>query len=91
MLRTESPADPEALAIAVLGFLAEDSERLNRFLTLTGIDPSQIRLAAREAGFLTSVLDHLLADEALLLAFSANARVRPETIAAARRKLDPRD
>lgn len=90
MLRQDTPADPETLAIAVLGFLAEDGERLGRFLALTGIDPGQIRVAAREEGFLASVLDHILADEALLLAFAANARVRPETIASARQRLGPR-
>ncbi|HRE21690.1 MAG TPA: DUF3572 domain-containing protein [Rhabdaerophilum sp.] len=91
MLRERSPADPEALAIAALGFLAEDGERLNRFLSLTGIEPAGIRAAAQQEGFLASVLDYLLADEPLLLAFTANAQMRPETVSSARRKLGTRD
>ncbi len=95
MLRERGPSnrdatDPEALAIAALGFLAEDGERLNRFLALTGIEPAGIRAAAQEDGFLVSVLDYLLADEPLLLAFTANARLRPEAVAAARARLGRR-
>jgi hypothetical protein len=83
-------ADPESLAIAALGFLAGDPERLDRFLALTGIDPGGVREAAGQPDFLGSVLDYFLADEALLLAFAANARHRPESIAAARARLGPR-
>lgn len=90
MLRERTTADPETLAISVLGFLAEDAERLNRFLALTGIEPSGIRAAAQEEGFLASVLDYLLADEPLLLAFTANARMRPEAVASARAQLSQR-
>lgn len=79
--------DPEDLAIAALGFLAEDPERLGRFLALTGVDPGSIRLAAREPHFLASVLDHLITDEALLVAFAANNRIQPETVARAHTKL----
>lgn len=79
--------DPEATAIAALGFLAADTERLGRFLALTGLDPGSLRAAAREPHFLGSVLDHLLNDEALLLAFAANHRIQPAAVAAARQRL----
>lgn len=85
-IRHES-ADPEATAIAALGFLAADTERLGRFLALTGIDPGSLRAVAREPHFLGSVLDHLLGDEALLLAFAANHRIEPEAVVVARRRL----
>lgn len=79
--------DPEALAIDALGFLAEDGERIGRFLAITGLEPATLRDAAREPLFLVSVLDHLLADEALLFAYAANRRLEPESIADARIRL----
>lgn len=85
-LRNSRP-DPEALAIDALGFLAEDMERLGRFLALTGIDPANLRQAAGSPGFLASVLDYLGQDESLLLAFAADRNLRPEWIATARRTL----
>ncbi len=85
-LRNKGP-DPEALAIDALGFLAEDMERLGRFLAITGIDPASLRQAAANSGFLASVLDYLGQDESLLLAFAANRQIRPEWISAAHRQL----
>lgn len=79
--------DPEALAIDALAFLAEDAERLGRFLTVTGLQPATLRIAARDPMFLVAVLDHCLADEALLLAFAENRRVLPDMIATARARL----
>jgi hypothetical protein len=70
----------EEIAVAALAFLAVDPERLGRFLALTGLDPAAIRSAARERGFLAGVLDHIAGDEALLLAFCAQAGVRPEAV-----------
>lgn len=75
------------IAIDALTFLAADTERLGRFLALTGIDPRTIRAAAREPGFLAGVLDHLLADEKLLLAFAETAGLGPEAVARARHHL----
>lgn len=79
--------DPEAMAIDALGFLAEDPERLDRFLGITGLDVSTLRAAASEPQFFVAVLDHLLSDEALLLSYAANRRINPEAIALARKRL----
>lgn len=76
-------ADPELIAIGALGFLAEDPARLSRFLDITGLNPATLRDAAREPRFLASVLDYLMADESLMLAFAAHQGTSPETIAAA--------
>ncbi len=81
----------EAIAVEALGFLAADEERLQRFLDLSGLLPSEIRAAATESGFLAGVLDHLAADEELLLAFANAAEKRPELIMAARHVLSPAD
>jgi hypothetical protein len=74
----------EALAIQALTFLAQEPESLGRFLAMTGIEPAQIRAAAREPGFLTGVLEHMLADESLLIAFAASAGIDPAQVARAR-------
>ena len=73
-----------ALAIVALSFIAEDPERLGRFLALSGIGPDSLRAAAREPGFLLGVLEHVTGDEALLLALSNSTGIDPEDIARAR-------
>ena len=77
----------ELLAIAALGFIAEEPERFNRFLGITGIEPAQIRTAAREPGFLAGVLEHMLGDESLLIAFATSAGIDPAEVARARSAL----
>jgi hypothetical protein len=87
--RQEPPAAEvaEVLAIQALGFIAQDQERLGRFLALTGMGPGEIRDAARERHFLVGVLDYVSGDENLLVAFAGHAGVDPGTIAIARRAL----
>lgn len=75
------------LAHGALAFLAQDMERLERFFSLTGLDPSQIRALAGQPGFALAVLDHLASDETLLLAFVSEAGIAPETIGRARHAL----
>src|SRR5215469_13239668 len=77
----------EAIAIQALSFIAEESERLGAFLAASGIAPDAVRDAARAPGFLTGVLDHMLADESLLVAFADSAGIDPASIARARRGL----
>jgi hypothetical protein len=72
------------VAIAALGFLASQRDELSRFLALTGIDPSSIRTAAEEPGFLGGVLAYIAGNEPTLLAFAAHARVAPQEIEKAR-------
>jgi hypothetical protein len=77
----------ESLAVQVLAFLAADPDRLGRFMAVTGIAPDAIRTAAAEPGFLVGVLDHVLADERLLIAFADEAAIPPEEIGRARAAL----
>jgi len=70
----------ENLAISALGFLAQDPERLGRFLELAGIGPDMIRAAAADPAFLSGVLDHVAGDEGLLRAVAEHAGVSPETV-----------
>jgi Protein of unknown function (DUF3572) len=74
----------EGLAILALGFLAADGERLDRFLALTGLDPSRLREAAAAPGFLAGVLEHIAADERQLLQFAEEQGLDPAEVGAAR-------
>jgi hypothetical protein len=74
----------EAVAIQALSYIAQDGERLGRFLSMTGIGPGEIRSAAREPHFLVGVLDYLAGDERLLTDFAREAGHAPATIEAAR-------
>jgi hypothetical protein len=66
-----------ALAVQALAFLAAEPERLGRFLTMTGIGPADLRAAAGEPDFLAGVLEHVMGDEPLLVAFAEHAEVKP--------------
>ena len=77
----------QSLAIEALGFLAGDIERLEPFMSLTGVDPGNLREVAAQPSFLVAVLDHLAGDESLLLAFAANAGRDPADVEKARQTL----
>lgn len=80
------PIDREAaegLAVDALVFLAADEDRLDRFLALTGLAPGDLRALSTSPGFLAGVLDHLMGDERLLMAFAEEHRLDPATIARA--------
>jgi hypothetical protein len=83
-----SRKDGEELAVAALGFLAAEPDRLDRFLALSGLGPHNLRAAAADPGFLAAVLDYLLGDEPVLLAFAAERGLPPERVAAARAAMD---
>jgi hypothetical protein len=86
----QSREGAEMLAIQALAFIAEEPERLNAFFAVTGIEAAAIRDAARTPGFLGGVLEHMLADESLLLAFADSAGIDPAAIARARNALGGR-
>ncbi len=69
-----------ALAVEALVFLSADPGRLERFLAITGLGPHNLRRAAAVPAFLVSVLDYLLADERLLVAFAAESGRSPEDV-----------
>jgi hypothetical protein len=70
----------EMLAIQALGFIGEEPERLAGFLHSSGLAVEQIRDAAQEPRFLVGVLEHMLGDESLLLAFATSVGVDPAAI-----------
>lgn len=77
----------EVLAINALGFLAADPDRIEAFLALAGVSPSELRRSAGSPEFLAGVMDHLMQNESLLLQFCAERGLDPTEPARARRQL----
>ena len=81
----------EMLAIQALTYLADDGERLGRFLAVSGIGPESLRAAAQDARFLAGVLDYVVGDEQLLIDFAKEVGVTPVDVQNARRVLGSGD
>jgi hypothetical protein len=79
--------DAETLAICAVGFLAAREDLFLRFVALTGLSVDQVRERLGDPAVLGAVLDFMLADEALVLAFVQELDVAPELPARARRLL----
>ena len=84
-----SSVDPQATAVAVLGWLANEPDMFGRFLALTGIEPSQVRGAVNDRGFLAGMLDFLMQHEPTLMAFCEASGTSPEVVAAASAHFSP--
>jgi hypothetical protein len=80
----------EMLAVQALAFIAQDADRLGRFLAITGIGPMDIRDAAAEPNFLAGVLDYVAGDEGMLLAFAKQEGLDPAQLSRARNALTAR-
>lgn len=80
MTNTAESADAEALAVQALGYIAADPVLLPRFLSITGIEASQIRRVAGEPGFMAGVLQFICAHEPTLIAFAETADVAPARV-----------
>jgi len=75
-----SGADPHEIAIAVLGWLANEPDMFGRFLALTGMEPSQLRHAVNDPAFLGGMLDFLMGHEPSLMAFCEATGTAPEAV-----------
>ena len=73
----------EAIAAEGLAFLTDDPGKLGHFLTETGIEVDSLRANAGSAEVLQAVLEHINANEALLLVFADSRAIKPETVALA--------
>lgn len=83
-MRAESA---EIVALKALGFLADSSGALDRFLAETGADILILRDRAAEPDFLAAVMDFLLTDDGLLQAFCESESLEPRTLHLLRRAL----
>lgn len=83
-----NPSDPEALALAALGWTLSDEARARRLLALTGLDPDALRARLGEPGLLASVLAFLEAHEPDLIGAAEALGVPPADLVKARRRLE---
>ena len=59
----------ETLAAQAFSWVAEDADRLNAFMAMTGAGPADVVRNATSARFLGTVLDYILTEDALVIAF----------------------
>jgi len=82
-------ARAQAMAIEALAFLGGAPERLTHLLEVSGLSPETLRAAARSPGFFAGLMDYLVSDEELLVAFAGEIGADPESVMAARHRLSP--
>lgn len=78
-----SPVDPEALALAALGWLLQSESRAERLLSLTGLTPDALRGGLGDPAVLGAVLDFLAAHEPDLVGAADALGVKPAALVAA--------
>jgi hypothetical protein len=77
----------ETIGLQALAFLVKDEEMLQRFLTASGLTPQELKSRFHDSDLLGGVLDMILSDDTVLLAFCNSASLSPESIIKARRAL----
>jgi len=77
----------ETLALKALAFLADEDETIGRFLGSSGLYPQDLRERLDDPTLLAAVLDFVLSDDKLLLAFAQRESVDPKLVHTARRAL----
>lgn len=77
----------QTMALKALAYLAADEDKLHAFLSASGMLLADLKAGATDATFLAGVLDYILHNEALLLAFAGASELAPETIMRARQRL----
>ena len=86
-----SPVKPdqssELLALAAFGWILEDTDRAERFLSLTGLSPDSLRGALEETATQVAVLEFLANHEADLIRAAEALAVTPEELVAAMKEL----
>ena len=82
-----TPEEAETIALKGLGFLANSGAEMDRFVAASGFDPAALRLRAEDPHFLAAVVDFLLTDDELVLAFCAAESLDPKQLHRARHAL----
>lgn len=78
----------QSQASALVGWIVTDPVRLERFMAQTGWRPQDLRAGLDSLELARAVIDHLMADEALLLAGCKALSLPPETPARLQLALD---
>jgi hypothetical protein len=83
-----TPNDASALALRALTAVLSDQRLAERFLSLSGIDPPDLRQRADDPVLLAALLRFLEAHEPDLVAIAEDLGVKPAALVAARRELE---
>ncbi|KQM21374.1 hypothetical protein ASE49_14950 [Novosphingobium sp. Leaf2] len=75
------------MALNALGWVLVEQDRAERFLSLTGLTPDDLRAAVSDPATLSAVLDFLCAHEPDLLGAADALDATPQALVAARRAL----
>ncbi len=81
--------DAEALALQALVWTLSEPDRAMRLLSVTGLDPADLRTRAGEPAVLAAALGFLESHEPDLVACAESLGIRPEALVRARMTLDP--
>jgi hypothetical protein len=87
-MRDDQTNDPSALALRALAATLGDQRLANRFLSLSGVGPPELRQRAADPELLSALLRFLEAHEPDLIAIAAEIGVKPGALVAARRELE---
>jgi Protein of unknown function (DUF3572) len=87
-LRDTIEEDAQAIALSALAWTLGDDARASRFLALTGIDPDNLRERLGDPAMLDAALAFLEAHQPDLIACAAALGTKPETLIAARERLN---
>ena len=87
-MRSETPNDPVALALAALAATLGDERRAQRFLDLTGIGIDELRAKLGDPALLAAALRFLEAHEPDLLGVAEELGCKPQDLVEARRQLE---
>jgi hypothetical protein len=82
-----TPERAETIGLNGLAFLAGLPEWMERFLRLSGLEPSILRARASDPDFLRAVLDFLLTEDVLVTDFCNERDLEARDIHAAHRML----
>ena len=84
-LRSHSDGvNPQALALAALGWVLACEERAARYLDLTGLDPDMLRAGLGDPAILASAIEFLTNHEPDLIRAAEALAVTPEELVAAK-------
>ena len=87
MALSMNPAAAEIVGLKALAHLVNDSEAMERFLHLSGLDPAELRARAEDPSLLGAVLAYFLTDDALLTRFCEIESCATQDIHSAQRQL----
>lgn len=79
--------DAEDLAVQALGWLASQPEAMSSLLGASGASVEDLRARSGDPDFLGFVLDHVLAEDWMVLDFAENAKIAPQDVLTARAAL----